>query len=527
MTALVRPRRYRRSVLLLIVSIAALLRVVHLDSLPPALFRDEAEKIYNAYCLATTGHDCTGRFLPLFIRVFGVTTSAIYQYAAVPFVWLFGLGEWAARLPAAVAGTLTVLFVFLATERLLGMRTAIWSAISLALSPWHIVFSRWAQQGIFLPLWFALALYCWALFLRGRTWSLVGCAAFCALAFYTYDVARVFVPLLILVWGIVYWRELRPHIREFLVSACVFILLCLPTLSLILFHTSAAQARFSRISIFQPGASWASVVGTFFHNYVSHYSLSFLLINGDSELRHGVGLGVLTFAEFLGLIIGSFCLIRRKSALSGLLLGWLLLFAVPASLTREGIPHALRAIVGIPGVQIVAGIGMNHIELFARRFWRRGAFLGLLMLQLLSFVPFAQRYFGDYATRSALNWQYGVKQVLQILDPLESYLDRIAFSKIFGAEYLVAVYRPLPVVEFHPEHVRAGKFEWLPWNVSVEQWPPLKTEAVAVVTLPLAPPPPGVAVIPIHAPNSQNVVAVIYLNEHARARIRQHTQPGR
>lgn len=522
MTPAIKPRRYRRSLILILVTGAALLRVYKLDQIPPALFRDEAEKIYNAFCLATTAHDCTGRFLPLFVEVFGVTTSTIYQYAAVPFVWLFGLGEWAARLPAAFVGTLTVWLVFLAAERLWGTRTAFWSALFLALSPWHVVFSRWAQQGIFHPLWFSVGLYCWASFLRGRTYAILGTAAALGLAFYTYDVARAFVPLFMILLCVLYHRELRRPWRATVGAAITWAVVASPVLYLLFFQTGAAQARFSRISIFQPDHSLLAVSRTFLSNYVQHFSPQFLLFRGDSELRHGAGVGILTAVEFFALIVGCVAIARRPAKTGLLLLGWIILSPLPASLTREGIPHALRAIVGIPAFHIVAGIGMTSLEKALRHYLRRFALPALVAAELIAFGPFVYRYFGDYSSRAAWNWQYGVKQAIQILQPLESSLDRIGFSKIFGAEYLVAVYAGLPSEEFRPTQARAGKYEWLPWTLPLEQWPPFRSEAVAVVTLPLEPPPPAVATIPIHAPNSHEVVAVVYLNEHARTRIRQN-----
>ena len=48
----------------------------------------------------------------------GVTTSAIYQYLAVPFVALAGLNEWSARLPAAIAALGTSFLNWMLMRRL-------------------------------------------------------------------------------------------------------------------------------------------------------------------------------------------------------------------------------------------------------------------------------------------------------------------------------------------------------------------------------------------------------------------------
>ncbi|MGC8841350.1 MAG: hypothetical protein ACP5QZ_07860, partial [Candidatus Sumerlaeaceae bacterium] len=341
---------------------------------------------------------------------------------------------------------------------------------------------------------------------------------------YTYDVARAFVPLLILLMLGLYWHELWRQWRWTLTSAVLFLLVSLPTLWLLFFRTEAAQARFSRISIFGRDQSLGAIISLFARNYLAHFSPQFLVLRGDSELRHGAAVGILSAIEFLGLLVGVVALLRRPSRFGSLLLAWLACYPVAASLTREGVPHALRSIVGIPTVQTIAAIGIVHLEHIAKNYWRRSLTLPLLLAQLLAFLPFAYRYFGNYSTQSAWNWQYGVKQSLAILEQLEPNLDRIAFYRIFGAEYLVAVYRRIPPSQFRPDLARIGKFEWLGFDVDLSRWPPLRNEAVAVVTLPLRPPPPAVGVIPIHAPNSKDLVAVIYLNENARVRLRDYAQ---
>ena len=82
-------------VILAIVVLAGVLRFANLQDRPCGLFRDEAEKGYNAWSLATTGGavDLSGipgqnlqikwRRLPWMIDVMGGKTSAIYQYTSV------------------------------------------------------------------------------------------------------------------------------------------------------------------------------------------------------------------------------------------------------------------------------------------------------------------------------------------------------------------------------------------------------------------------------------------------------------
>src|SRR6185436_11153828 len=127
-----------------------------------------------------------------------------------------------------------------------------------------------------------------------------------------------------------------------------------------------AQARFNKISIFQPDKSPTQVAAHFVSNYVRHLSPSFLLIHGDAELRHSPGVGLLTGLEFLALVGGIAVLFRRRQKRDWFWLGWLALYPVAASLTQNGIPHALRCIVAIPAIQNIAAIGiesaLDHIK---------------------------------------------------------------------------------------------------------------------------------------------------------------------
>lgn len=513
-------RRRAFLVFLLILAMAGGLRVVRLETLPPALFRDEAEKAYTAWSLASTGRDLHGRFLPLFINAFGVTTSAIYQYAAVPFMALLGPEVRSARLPAACAGTATVALVWLLVRRERGREAALWSAGFLALSPWHLVFSRWAQQGIFLPLLLTGAMLGWNAFLRGRRHGLPVAGTLFAAALYAYDPARAFVPLLGLWLVVLYHRELRRRWPETLAGAAAFLLAASPLLQLFFQSSEAAQARFRVISIFGDSPSPATAAVRFLTNYAAHWSPGFLLLHGDRELRHSAGVGLLSAAEAVALVCGIVVLVRRRRRRDLVWLGWLAAAPVAASLTREGVPHALRSIVALPAVQIVAGIGAASLVRQAARLRPLTLPVArrlMALLVIVSFLPFARAYYGKgYADRAAFSWQYGVEQALQLLRPDNGIPPDvpIVFSKITGAEYLVAYYEKIP-----PEHIqRQGysgtRFRFPAFQVPIEELYGQYPGPAAFVTLPMFGGPEGGRAIPIRPPSGRATesVAVVYLN---------------
>ncbi len=365
---------------LLLLALAALLRFPALGTIPAALFRDELEKGYTAWELWDTGR--YGRlsmlagarvrpseFLPAFIDVYGVRTSAIYQYLAAPGVGLFGLSAATTRLPAALAGTLAVLALFAWMRRVWGWRAAVCGAFWMAVCPWHVVFSRWAQQGITEPLWLALAMWSFekgrspaAVSRTGTSWRSARAAwwaasgFFCVLALYAYEVARLFLPLWGLAFLILRYRQWQPRWRAAIPGAILTAALTVPIFLEAM--SPAGAARFQRISVFGQSQGLLGATGLFTRNWAAHFSPMFLFFSGDANPRHHLPFqGLMHFAAAPMILAGIIWLARRRRGTDLHLLAWLLLYPVSAAMTNDGIPHALRSIMGIPAWCAAAGIG--------------------------------------------------------------------------------------------------------------------------------------------------------------------------
>lgn len=70
-----------------------------------------------------------------------------------------GTGEWWIRLPSAVAGTLTVVFAYLAVKRMADARAALAAALLLALSVVNIEYSQEARAYALLGMWIAVSFF--------------------------------------------------------------------------------------------------------------------------------------------------------------------------------------------------------------------------------------------------------------------------------------------------------------------------------------------------------------------------------
>ena len=144
--------------LLGIILLAFTIRILFLENIPNGFFPDEASNAYDAYSILNTLQDQYGEFLPAYFKSANDYREGLYIYLLVPFIKIFGLNVFGSRIASAVIGTLTVLVLYYLVKEILNQRFALLSALFLALSPWHIHFSRITFRSILFPLLFCLAL---------------------------------------------------------------------------------------------------------------------------------------------------------------------------------------------------------------------------------------------------------------------------------------------------------------------------------------------------------------------------------
>ncbi|MDK1082414.1 MAG: 4-amino-4-deoxy-L-arabinose transferase, partial [Anaerolineae bacterium] len=112
MDHLSKPIRFHYAYLFGILVLATLFRLPWLAEIPPGFYVDEASTGYDAYSLMLTSKDQYGEFLPLFARSFGAYNESLYRFVTIIPIRLFGLTEFAVRLPAAIIGIFTVLALY-------------------------------------------------------------------------------------------------------------------------------------------------------------------------------------------------------------------------------------------------------------------------------------------------------------------------------------------------------------------------------------------------------------------------------
>ncbi|TSC78161.1 MAG: hypothetical protein G01um101429_908 [Parcubacteria group bacterium Gr01-1014_29] len=355
-------------------------------------------------------------------------------------VWVFGNEAWALRIVSALLGTLTVLGVYFLTKEIFREKNfqflnwklsarggsalggeignsetvALLSTFFLATSYWHITFSRIGLRAIMLPLVSSFALYFLLRALRtGSQPHMILAGIFTGLGFYTYLAFRFmpFVLLLPIGWYLFQWHKNRsasPSCAPCLVAIFLFASLAVFTpLGLYFFdHPEDIIGRSGQVSIFTAQNPLFEFVKA------NTATAGMLFVFGDCNARHNYAclpeLNPLVAAFF---VIGLLVALRELRNTSQkprqrmhmlVLLAWLLFMSLPATLTREGLPHALRSIGMIPPIMLLAGLGAHTSYLYvAKRAGEKKATV-LLMLTLILIPPSAYYvYFSLWANSDA------------------------------------------------------------------------------------------------------------------------------
>jgi len=200
-----------------LVAVALALRLIHLDSIPPGLWFDEAQNGLAAQALYASGAPHVV-FIPGFTQM-----GAPFFYVLGGLLQLTGPEVWTLRLLPALAGAATVPLLYYLASRLYGWRVGAVAAALLAASAWNITFSRLGYASMWTV---ALDLAVYVLVVQGlRTGRLgwyAGGGVTLGLALQGYYIAEL-VPVVLLAIVVHLALTERQTLRALRTGAAVFI----------------------------------------------------------------------------------------------------------------------------------------------------------------------------------------------------------------------------------------------------------------------------------------------------------------
>lgn len=444
----------------LLMFISLLLHAYKLNEVPPCLNADEAAFGYNAYSILKTGRDEYGTLLPLRLKSFGDYKMPLYSYILVPFIAVFGLNEFAVRLPNVLFGILLVPSVFyLAHQFFRDKRIAFLGTFIFTTSLWPYILSRHAHEAVLCTLLLTLSFGTYFSWIRNRkTLFFVISLLLLFLSQFAYHPARIFGMIYMLIVGIDLWKK---NINKSLANASLLIVCGTIIMSPFIIDLFYNPQRITRLFFTQDGSFKQRIqkavdedknriihneltesIKTVTNNYLRQISYEFLLVDGDKDIRFGMkGMGFINLVSYVMSLSGMYFLIKKKEIKIIPII--ILLFFTPlinALTWRE--PSIGRTYFFIIPFSILAGYGANHvmsnIDSIRRSYTRFFIIIGLTIFYIFFFINGFDAYLYHYPKdKQSINaWQCGYKEAVKKAYEVYNDMDKIYVTKRHGQPYI-------------------------------------------------------------------------------------------
>jgi hypothetical protein len=383
-------------------------------------------------------------------------------------------------------GTATVFATFLLVELLLSSSSiALVASLLLAISPWHLQFSRSAYEANIAVFFLVFGMTLLMRALKQKKLYIPGFIAL-ALSVWSYHSSRIFIPLILVSFIALYFQEIKKSKIYFFLGSALFIIICMPILLLSISPEGLVRARgvsaLDNNELVNRNVSWRQLdviagipFSNIYHNqrlvnisialkgYLEHYNPNFFFSEIVQGKYHAPGVGLLYLWELPFLLYGFHVLANRKGKGRYVLFLWFIFAPVAASPTIN-LPHPVRTLVFLPVIEVFVAVGLwglcsrltpikkiSHLLLFG---------FGAVVITSSCFYYLHQYYVHgpvDYAS----DWQYGNEQVVRTVKTMQDKFDKVIVSTSLDVPYMFFLYylRYDPAIYLSFGGTKSGKFD--------------------------------------------------------------------
>lgn len=346
-------------------------RIYKLASDPPGLFFDESSIGFNAISILKTGYDEHGVYLPLYFESVGDFKNPIYIYTVAGVFSIFTPSEFTLRSTSILFFGMALFFLLVLVSKVFNKNRVVdlYALTLFGFLPLFFVLSRIAFEVISqLCLVSLFTLLVWLSFQgdEGKSTLIYAGVAGVVLGVstYSYTTQRLLSVLMLVIIWVVYVK--RVNLKRLFLLTLSFILFSIPLLFFMYSHPGVVTARFNELSFLDDNLRLIDKIYMFIANYAKYWSLDYLVIHGDPNLRHSTGYGGVTYISIIVLFIAGLFMLAWKARNAGrfpvFLLANMIVSPIPAAMITEGTPHALRSMLTVYYILLISCYALDFLS---------------------------------------------------------------------------------------------------------------------------------------------------------------------
>ena len=416
-----------------------LVRTIGITNFPNGLNCDEASIGYEAYSVLTYGIDRNGDSWPAFLESWGSGQNTLYMYIIMPFIKILGLSVFSVRLPMAIIGCISLVIMYKLLLKTNNKELAIIGIAFFAITPWHIMKSRYGLESNVFPDFMLYAIYfiITALKEQNKKKYYIG-AIFLGLCSYAYGTSYYFLPIFTIILLIFLLKKKEMSLKEAFLFLVLIFIISLPIILMIFINTfdfneihfwkltipKLEENRYEILTVFSSENKIEALLSNFYA------SIKMLLFQVDGFNSNGLDFfGIVYIFSFPIIIIGIMESFYKKQNINTIFNIW---FIVAFFLGFICIPNINR--MNILYIPLIFYVVLGIYKITSTLEWTK---MTIFLIYLVAFLYFEITYFNTDYTETE-TFTDGVKNVIQYIDNKD--VDNIYIEHAFKEPYIYILF---------------------------------------------------------------------------------------
>ncbi len=436
--------KYYKALIVLVLIIGVLVRGVLFWQYPLGINQDEASVVYDTYADLEYGFDRNGDHNPVYSVAWGSGHSSLYITFSKPFIALFGLNMFTARIVNVLFSCIALFAFYGILKRLLSKKGALLGTLIFAVCPWHIMMARWALECNLFPNVFILATYFLVRGFENQKFYIPSLFVY-ALSLYAYGTSYMIVPVFVVIMAIYLLMHKKITVKMLVLCAGVFIVTAIPIMLFMAVNMlGAPEMDFGFMSVpklisGRYNTTVTVLSGNFFQNVFANLKAFFKIIftqNDGLPWNAIKPYGTIYMFSIPFMLTGFICVIadvikKKKSfnpnvlVIAMIVSMFVLAILSDLNINRANFPMVVITILTIYGAYFV----LSKVRYFI---------IPTVLVYLIAFGAFTTYYFTDYQNEIGWYFSHGFGDAIKYAN--EAVDGNIYMTSSVNAPYIKAMF---------------------------------------------------------------------------------------